>query len=402
MMARPAASARASACTTWAPSTCTCGRSTGPAPSASGTAASSTRACYVWHYLGYGLVLRKLNLKKTNFTQTNKQPHTRPHSYYKDYVDLERHFRKEHHLCEDAECLAQRFVVFGHPLDLHAHVVNAHPERAQASRRRLELDVNAFRVRGQQGVPAEGEDGDGDGDAGDEAGGSNREGWALNGAAPSTAAASNAEAFPELSTAATQAGMARAPSATGGQRRGPAFPPLSSSANGEGSAAAAARRSSQLAAASQRPTALAAARALLQPMPVVVTHPTTGGAWGSGKVPATVAASQALLQQRQHPSSSSSEGGRGGADDGLVDRNRRFAAALGIAGEIEGQAAALRSVVTAGEGEEGGEDAFRLDLERPVYPRELLAWASDSNTKLEVQRLEERIAAFLRFVSRWF
>jgi hypothetical protein len=134
-------------------------------------------------------------------------------------------------------------------------------------------------------------------------------------------------------------------------------------------------------------------------MPPVVTRPTTG-AWGSGKVPATVAASQAWLQQRQHPSSGASGGGGGGGggggvDDGLVDRNRRFAAALGIAGEIEGQAAALRSVGAAS-GEEGGEgDAFRLDLERPVYPRELLAWASNANTKLEVQRLEERIAAFL-------
>lgn len=292
--------------------------------------------------------------------------------------------------------------MFSNPLDLYAHHAAAHPERAQASRRRLELDVHAFRIRGQQGgadgTPAA--EGQGRGDEA-QAGAAWAEGggWSVTGG-PAVSAASHPEAFPELSASATQAGLARAPSGRGGGG-GPAFPPLSGAANG-----AAQQRRAPPPAASQRPTALAAARALIQPMPHVVTRPAgTTGAWGAsgGRVPATVAASQALRQQQQQQGQPlSAEGGAGGGvDDGLLHRNRRFAEALGIMGGIEGQAAALLAASASASSFSAGPeqaDALRLDLERPVYPRELLAWAANPATKLEVQRLEERIAAFLGWV----
>ncbi|EWM20924.1 nf-x1-like transcription factor [Nannochloropsis gaditana] len=80
----------------------------------------------------------------------------------------------------------------------------------------------------------------------------------------------------------------------------------------------------------------------------------------------------------------------------MLTRNRRFAEALGIAKAVQGQALTLAQV----RGEEGGEggqemDAFRLELERPVYPRELLDWAISPATKMDVLRLERKIAAFL-------
>lgn len=38
--------------------------------------------------------------------------------YYKDYRALERHFRKQHFICEERSCLEQKFVVFATALDL--------------------------------------------------------------------------------------------------------------------------------------------------------------------------------------------------------------------------------------------------------------------------------------------
>lgn len=50
-----------------------------------------------------------------------RQPH-----YYRDYNALEEHFRKDHFLCSDRECLEKKFVVFGSELDLKAHQLSEH------------------------------------------------------------------------------------------------------------------------------------------------------------------------------------------------------------------------------------------------------------------------------------
>ncbi|RIA92445.1 hypothetical protein C1645_691711 [Glomus cerebriforme] len=46
------------------------------------------------------------------------------HHYYCDYNSLEQHFRKEHYLCQDQECLEKKFVVFETDIDLKAHEVS--------------------------------------------------------------------------------------------------------------------------------------------------------------------------------------------------------------------------------------------------------------------------------------
>uniref|UniRef100_M4BVU0 C2H2-type domain-containing protein n=1 Tax=Hyaloperonospora arabidopsidis (strain Emoy2) TaxID=559515 RepID=M4BVU0_HYAAE len=62
--------------------------------------------------------------------------------YYKDYNDLENHFRAEHFLCEERECRAKKFVVFKSHFDLQAHLAVDHPHM-KTSRK---IDVH-FTVR---------------------------------------------------------------------------------------------------------------------------------------------------------------------------------------------------------------------------------------------------------------
>lgn len=47
--------------------------------------------------------------------------------YYKNYPDLENHFRADHFLCEEPICLSRKFVVFKSHLDLQAHLTKEHP-----------------------------------------------------------------------------------------------------------------------------------------------------------------------------------------------------------------------------------------------------------------------------------
>ncbi|KAL7628489.1 hypothetical protein AAE478_000004 [Parahypoxylon ruwenzoriense] len=53
--------------------------------------------------------------------QDPRQPH-----YYRDYNALEEHFKKDHFLCLDRECLEKKFVVFGSEMDLKAHQLSEH------------------------------------------------------------------------------------------------------------------------------------------------------------------------------------------------------------------------------------------------------------------------------------
>lgn len=47
--------------------------------------------------------------------------------YYKNYADLENHFRADHFLCEEPICLSRKFVVFKSHLDMQAHLTEVHP-----------------------------------------------------------------------------------------------------------------------------------------------------------------------------------------------------------------------------------------------------------------------------------
>ncbi|KAG5440272.1 hypothetical protein PCANB_001842 [Pneumocystis canis] len=48
------------------------------------------------------------------------------HQYYLNYDSLEKHFRKNHYICPETECLEKRFVVFGTEIDLKAHQLEVH------------------------------------------------------------------------------------------------------------------------------------------------------------------------------------------------------------------------------------------------------------------------------------
>ncbi|GMF17862.1 unnamed protein product [Phytophthora lilii] len=67
--------------------------------------------------------------------------------YYKDYHDLQNHFRADHFLCEERECLTKKFVVFKSHLDLQGHMAVEHPH-IKTSRK---IDVHFTVRRASQG-----------------------------------------------------------------------------------------------------------------------------------------------------------------------------------------------------------------------------------------------------------
>ena len=74
--------------------------------------------------------------------------------YYLNYDSLEDHFRKDHFLCPDRECLEKKFVVFESELDLQAHQVSTHPNGLTRDARRVDMSSFSFRdayVPGRRG-----------------------------------------------------------------------------------------------------------------------------------------------------------------------------------------------------------------------------------------------------------
>ncbi|KAI9889065.1 MAG: hypothetical protein M1814_005854 [Vezdaea aestivalis] len=79
---------------------------------------------------------------------------TRQPNYYQNYDALEVHFRKDHHLCMERECLEKKFVVFDSEMDLKAHQLEAHPNElskdARRDARRVDLSDFDYRTPHQQ------------------------------------------------------------------------------------------------------------------------------------------------------------------------------------------------------------------------------------------------------------
>lgn len=69
--------------------------------------------------------------------------------YYLNYERLEEHFKKDHHLCLDQECLAKKFVVFESEMDLKAHQLSEHPNGLTKDARRDAriVDISGFDYR---------------------------------------------------------------------------------------------------------------------------------------------------------------------------------------------------------------------------------------------------------------
>ena len=74
------------------------------------------------------------------------QAQGRQQQYYLDYDALEEHFRKDHFLCTDKECLEKKFVVFGSAMDLKAHQLEVHPNdlSKDAKRDARRVDISEF------------------------------------------------------------------------------------------------------------------------------------------------------------------------------------------------------------------------------------------------------------------
>ncbi|KAI9785230.1 MAG: hypothetical protein M1816_000478 [Peltula sp. TS41687] len=71
--------------------------------------------------------------------------------YYVNYDSLEEHFKKDHFLCSDQECLEKKFVVFDSEIDLKAHQLEVHPNGLSKDARReaRRIDMSGFDYRTQ-------------------------------------------------------------------------------------------------------------------------------------------------------------------------------------------------------------------------------------------------------------
>ncbi|OCL06246.1 hypothetical protein AOQ84DRAFT_343564 [Glonium stellatum] len=79
----------------------------------------------------------------------DRQNQGRQQQYYVDYNALEIHFRKDHFLCPEQDCLDKKFVVFDSEMDLKAHQLEAHPHGLSKDARRdaRRVDMSGFQYR---------------------------------------------------------------------------------------------------------------------------------------------------------------------------------------------------------------------------------------------------------------
>ncbi|KAI5071584.1 hypothetical protein GOP47_0013835 [Adiantum capillus-veneris] len=63
------------------------------------------------------------------------------YDYYRNYDDLEAHFRHDHALCEHPDCLDQKFIVFGSDADLKRHNALVHGGNMSRAQRNAALQI---------------------------------------------------------------------------------------------------------------------------------------------------------------------------------------------------------------------------------------------------------------------
>ncbi|KAK4793117.1 hypothetical protein SAY86_023552 [Trapa natans] len=90
-----------------------------------------------------------------------QRQHPGQYEYFKNYDDLEIHFRHEHFLCEDGNCLLQKFIVFQSETEMKRHNALEHGGRMSRAKRNAALQIptsfrynqsseqDRWRVRGQ-------------------------------------------------------------------------------------------------------------------------------------------------------------------------------------------------------------------------------------------------------------
>ncbi|KAJ7977727.1 Zinc finger protein [Quillaja saponaria] len=77
-----------------------------------------------------------------------QRQHPGHYEYYKNYDDLEIHFRQEHFLCEDEACLCKKFVVFQSEAEMKRHNTIEHGGRMSRAKRNAALQIpTSFRYQ---------------------------------------------------------------------------------------------------------------------------------------------------------------------------------------------------------------------------------------------------------------
>ncbi|RWR94406.1 zinc finger protein 598-like protein [Cinnamomum micranthum f. kanehirae] len=77
-----------------------------------------------------------------------QRQHPGQYEYYKNYDDLEIHFRQEHFLCENEACLAKKFIVFQSESEMKRHNAIEHGGHMSRSKRNAALQIpTSFRFR---------------------------------------------------------------------------------------------------------------------------------------------------------------------------------------------------------------------------------------------------------------
>ncbi|MQL85497.1 hypothetical protein Taro_018004, partial [Colocasia esculenta] len=77
-----------------------------------------------------------------------QRQHPGQYDYFRNYDDLETHFRQEHFLCENEECLAKKFIVFQSESELKRHNAIEHGGNMSRSKRNAALQIpTSFRYR---------------------------------------------------------------------------------------------------------------------------------------------------------------------------------------------------------------------------------------------------------------
>ncbi|XP_010938163.1 uncharacterized protein [Elaeis guineensis] len=77
-----------------------------------------------------------------------QRQHPGQYDYYRNYDDLEMHFRQEHFLCENETCLAKKFVVFQTEAEMKRHNTIEHGGHMSRSKRNAALQIpTSFRFR---------------------------------------------------------------------------------------------------------------------------------------------------------------------------------------------------------------------------------------------------------------
>ncbi|KAJ1912769.1 hypothetical protein IWQ60_009507 [Tieghemiomyces parasiticus] len=68
------------------------------------------------------------------------------HQYYRNYNELEKHFRADHYVCLKPDCLAKKFVVFDSEIDLKAHMLEEHQVPGASAKRSAHREARQIPV----------------------------------------------------------------------------------------------------------------------------------------------------------------------------------------------------------------------------------------------------------------